>query len=155
MLLNKTDLVDANGLTAVTEWLRSRIPGIRVLPLDQGAAPVAAVLGTLPFPARRGPAPDHHHARFETLLLTPDGPVDAQVLASALAADEGVTRAKGFVETSEGLALIHVVGARGTAVPAEGNHDIGVVCIGASEVFDAEALQGLMETSRRPSQKST
>ena len=144
VLLTKADLVSDAQRERVIGWLRGKARGARVIPAIKGDVPLSAVVGALPLPARgKGTAAETHGA-FASIVLEPAGPVDADALAAALGADTGVTRAKGFVQTADGMALIHVVGHRATAEPATGDHPVGVVCIGVREVFDAERLRGLV-----------
>lgn len=148
VLLTKADLVSGAQRQRVTEWLRGKARGARIIPAVQGDVPLSAVVGALPLPARgRGMAAETHGA-FASVVLEPAGPVNAQTLADALGADEGVTRAKGFVQTKDGMALIHVVGHRVSVEPATGKHPEGVVCIGVREVFDAGRLGNLILTHR-------
>ncbi len=145
LLLTKTDLVSEETRTGVTDWLRSRAPGARILPVVQGAVPVSAVLGALPLPARHAPdGGTGAHGLFASTVLVPSGPVDAATLARALALDPGVTRAKGHVPTARGMGLIHVVGSRHSVETATGPHPTGVVCIGLKAEFDAERVQALL-----------
>jgi G3E family GTPase len=148
LLLTKADLVTEAALAAVTEWLREKAPGTRLLPVSKGEVPASALLGALPLPAERGPqSPDTAHGLFTSLVLRPEGKMNADLLARSLASDPGVTRAKGFVATAEGLALIHVVGSRHSTEPAPDERRIGVVCIGLKEEFDADRVRGLANQS--------
>lgn len=145
LLLTKVDLVSAPTLDTVTDWLRMMAPGTRVLPVRHGQVPISAVLGALPFPARHGSvAADAGHGLFASVVLRPEGHVDAQDLARALAATPCVTRAKGFVQTHDGAALVHVVGHRHAVERVEGAARTGVVCIGLRDGFDADALRALV-----------
>lgn len=144
LLLTKSDLVDATTLEEVRVWLGERAPGTRVLSISNGAVPASAVLGALPLPARHATASmPGAHGLFASTVLAPAGPVDAERLAAALAADAGVTRAKGFVTTPMGPALVHVVGTRYSVEAATGDQTSGVVCIGLKEAFDASRLHAL------------
>lgn len=143
VLATKTDLVPPETLDSTLTWLRAQAPGVRLLPVANGAVPAAAVLGALPLPRRGHDTVPGPHGRFTSTILRPGGPVEAAALARALAADEGVTRAKGFVRTAEGKALIHVVGPRHSVEPAPEAEGEGVVCIGLREVLDEARLQAL------------
>ncbi|MGZ9811891.1 CobW family GTP-binding protein [Pseudoroseicyclus sp. H15] len=143
VLLTKPDLVDEAALAEVTDWLKTKAPRTRILPVIRGEAPIAAVLGAVPLPAR-GHKAESAHGGYESIVLRPDGPVDAGDLAAALAADEGVTRAKGFVPTPDGMVLIHVVGSRHELEPVEGSRATGLVCIGPRGEFDATRVEALL-----------
>lgn len=154
LLLTKTDLVEAAQVQEITGWLRAKVPSTRILEVQQGRVPVSAVLGALPLPTRHAPGQsDGAHGLFASTVLEPADPVDAAAMARALAEDPGVIRAKGFVRTLEGLALIHVVGHRHTVETVQGNHPLGVVCIGPKDLFDGARLRGLLETDR-PAQRA-
>ncbi|MGR3802831.1 CobW family GTP-binding protein [Marinibacterium profundimaris] len=144
LLLTKADLVPDKALEEVTAWLSAKAPATRVLPVSRGELPVRAVVGAVPFPQRGGPSPATGHARFDSVLLEPSGPVDAEALARALAAEPSVTRAKGFVQTGDGLALIHVVGQRGAVEAVSGERRVGIICIGLRGELDAPALHALV-----------
>ncbi|SDE70534.1 CobW family GTP-binding protein [Ruegeria marina] len=145
LLITKTDLVSAEKLSQVEDWLKTQAPHARTLRAERGAVPLEAVVGTTPLAGRRSSEPMAKSA-FASTVLYPDGPVHAENLARALADTDAITRAKGYVKTDEGLALIHVVGQRYEVEAADGLHDIGVVCIGAKAVFDAEFVQSLVQT---------
>ena len=144
LLLTKTDLVGEGDVASVTDWLREKVPATRIVPVSRGVVPASALLGALPLPARHGTLqPDVGHSLFASTVLKPDGPVEAEALAQALAGDPTVTRAKGFVQTANGLALVHVVGGRHSVEPAKGDHDLGLVCIGLKDGFQPDRLAAL------------
>ncbi len=62
-----------------------------------------------------------------------------------MANDPGVTRAKGYVETDDGVALIHVVGSRFDVEMVGGDHPIGIVCIGIKDLFVAERVHAMFD----------
>jgi G3E family GTPase len=129
----------------VTKWLREKVPVTRILPVRRGEVSVSSILGALPLPARHsGQAVDAGHSLFASMVLAPDGPVNAEHLAQSLAHDPNVTRAKGFVHTAGGLALIHVVGGRHSIEAVPGDHDIGVVCVGLKDSFNPDELRALV-----------
>ena len=135
LLVTKTDLVDEDRLSQVEAWLKERAPHARRLRAERGQVPLQAIVGAIPLPSRHG-GPPGTKSRFASTVLSPDGPVDAGALARALAGVEAITRAKGYVTTPGGLALIHVVGRRFSVEAAEGRHETGVVCIGPAALFD-------------------
>jgi len=117
VLLNKCDLVDDAGLEIALERVNALSGGQPVL-----RSVHAEVDPSLLFPpdpqgvreARRDrdaePRP-HLHEQFTTLELTYDGVVDpAQVLADVSA--QQAVRAKGFVQTQDGIRVIQGVGSR-------------------------------------------
>ena len=147
LLLTKTDLVSADEVVAVTDWLAQKVPTTRILPVQQGKVATGALLGALPLPARRSATPpDTGHSLFASTVLATEGLVDAHTLAKALAQEQSVTRAKGFVRTQDGLALVHVVGTRHSVEAATGAHATGLVCIGLKDSFCADRLNALIAT---------
>ncbi len=145
LLLTKTDLATDAEVATVTDWLGHKAGTTRILPVRHGALPASALLGALPLPARHnGQSGGHGHTLFASTTLTPTAPVDAEALGRALACDATVTRAKGFVDTGHGLALVHVVGARHSTEKVQGQHVIGLVCIGPKDGFDPDALHALV-----------
>tara|TARA_R110000787_G_scaffold284528_1_gene398340 strand:- start:187 stop:1071 length:885 start_codon:yes stop_codon:yes gene_type:complete len=145
LLLTKTDLAPDAEIASVTDWLRQKVPATRILPVQRGEVQASTLLGAIPLPARHGAHSSWQgHSLFASTVLTPNSRVDAQALARALAADPSVTRAKGFVQTPDGLALVHVVGARHSVEGAQGDHALGLVCIGLKDGFDPDGLQALV-----------
>ncbi len=67
---------------------------------------------------RSGPAPasrPHHHEHFETSEWQPSAKMSADTLEAQFQSEvdgDGLLRAKGFVETSDGVRLVQVVGRR-------------------------------------------
>ncbi|MDU8911007.1 GTP-binding protein [Aestuariicoccus sp. MJ-SS9] len=143
LLVTKTDLVGSERLVAVENWLKARASRAIVLCVAHGQIPLEALVGGTPLAGRHGTAEGSKSA-FASTVLSPDRIIDAEDLARSLAEAASITRAKGYVRTKEGLALIHVVGERYEVEAAEGPHDVGVVCIGARALFDAELVQSLV-----------
>lgn len=147
LLLTKADLVTAQQLKTVRDWLSEKFPGKRILPVTSGKIPISVALGALPFPARRAAGSETGHGRFHSLVLRSRHRIDAEVLGAALADDPGVDRAKGFVATATGMALIHVVGNRYSIEDVQEDHNTGVICIGLKDQFDQDRIQRIFETS--------
>ena len=117
LLLNKTDLVTPDALTQATNLLHSLAPETPTVHAVHGWVDPALL-----FPPdltglrtqRRATPPEphaHHHAMFEATEL----PIAAGVSPEALCAhlqQLGALRAKGFVETSQGVRLVQGVGRR-------------------------------------------
>lgn len=115
LVLNKLDLVPESAWPEVEARLRG---------LEPEAPLVHAVRGDvemdLLFPPdaqeldRRGPipvAPPHHHERFVTSEWRPEAGIPRAALEEWLSSED-LLRAKGFVETDEGVQLVQVVGRR-------------------------------------------
>jgi cobalamin biosynthesis protein CobW len=123
LVLNKIDLVPEAALDGIEAVLRAIEPEAPIL-----RARHAAVSLDLLFPpgldaareARRARAANaqdgphdhaHDHDAFETDVLELEPGLDADTLLRRIAA-EGALRAKGFVETDEGLRVLQGVGVR-------------------------------------------
>jgi G3E family GTPase len=115
LILNKVDLVPEEAWPSVEARLRE---------IEPEAPMVRAVRGDVEmdplFPPdageldRRGesPAPrPHHHEHFETSEWNPEPGISEAELEAHLVS-QGLLRAKGFVETAEGVRLVQVVGRR-------------------------------------------
>ena len=115
LVLNKMDLVPESAWPEVESRLRS---------IEPEAPLVHAVRGDvemdLLFPPdareldRRGPPPKgvpHHHERFVTSEWRPERGMTCEALQTSLETED-LLRAKGFVETDEGIRLVQVVGRR-------------------------------------------
>ncbi len=123
LILNKMDLVPKSEWAAVETRLRE---------IEPEAPLVRAVRGDvemdLLFPPdageldRRGPAPaptTHRHEHFETSEWTPEPGISCAALEARFAQSD-LLRAKGFVDTDEGLRIVQVVGRRvEISVPTE------------------------------------
>ena len=115
LVLNKIDLVPADELAAIETRLRELEPEAPLVSCVQGRLdpdlcfPPDAGAGD-----RSGSAPDgrpHSHEHFSTRVWdVPAGSTEAQIEAALQA--EGLLRAKGFVETENGLRLVQLVGRR-------------------------------------------
>lgn len=144
ILMTKPDLVDDATRDAVREWLTEQAPKTRIIEAPQNGIAPEAVIGAVPFAAQLTQAPTQTHVSFASTVLEPSGAIDAEALANRLAQDPSITRAKGFVQTPKGMALIHIVGHRAEVEEAMPPQRVGVVCIGLRNEFDADAVQRLV-----------
>lgn len=140
VVATKTDLVDGHDLHATMDWLEETADGARIVPADQGKIPLDVTLG--PRPDRPTPTPSPHSDRlFESRVMSAADPLDAGLLARALAKSElGLVRAKGVITDLDGHSvLIQNVGERAnttiTNKPAT-----GIVCIGVRGQVDWDAV---------------
>jgi G3E family GTPase len=115
LVLNKVDLLGTADLARARERLRAIEPEAPIVTAVQGA-----IDPSLLFPPdadrvdRSGVAPStiaHHHEQFSTELWQPAPGITPEQVAERLGTAD-LLRAKGFVETSEGLRLVQVVGRR-------------------------------------------
>lgn len=131
IVLNKTDLIDADALGQTLAWLKLQNPNVRIVAAQQGAVLPDIVLGSfLGHAAQSGPT--HHTEAMEMRTLTVPDFVDAQELAAKLAeTGAGLVRAKGFVTSRSGeKQLIQVVGNRWAVTAAPPGRQDGIVCLG-------------------------
>jgi len=159
VVLNKIDLVSADGRTALHAWLAEMAPGAKRLEAVRGQLPPEALLGVdlggARNPARRrGPArsgtlrPRANAAQqFERIEAVLEHRVDAEALAQALARPAlGVVRAKGILRDLDGAVVaLQVVGTRGAIAahrrdPADGR----LVCIGLKGRLDRAGVEAAL-----------
>jgi G3E family GTPase len=119
LVLNKTDLVDAEQLARTHAWLREIVgPSTAIVETTFGDAPLEVVLGVR---AADRPAPtlhdhDHHHPNFETWSWSGEDAISGAALVAALKElPDGIVRAKGLLHLREDPAsryVLQVVGRR-------------------------------------------
>jgi G3E family GTPase len=115
LVLNKVDLVSADERAEAEERLRSIEPEAPLVSATQGDVPIALLFPPNPGEVdRSGAIPEvapHHHEAFVTEEWRPEAGLAREALETALI-QPGVLRAKGFVETDEGVRIVQVVGRR-------------------------------------------
>ncbi len=135
LVLNKTDLVSEEKLTAVKEWLREIMPGLRLVECVYGRAPIELVFGiggcdtdrllerepidvhVHPDDSRHGRDTRHDHGNvFSTWSFTTDKILSyEQVRKAVKSLPPSIFRAKGilYLDSFPDLrGIIHVVGRR-------------------------------------------
>ncbi len=151
LILNKTDLVAAEGITGVWNALRSLSPA-PVVPAVNAAVPDALLFDLSPVlpKALSVPAQDHA-AAVRTLTMMPEGPIDRErlpALAEAIAAT--AWRAKGFLDIGGSVSLLQVVGRRWTCSPAPDEAPTGLVVIGPAESLRDRAVEAALRAAEIP-----
>ncbi|MGI1660936.1 CobW family GTP-binding protein [Palleronia sp. KMU-117] len=154
IVINKTDLVDAAGLSAVRGLVRTAAPDRPIIQTSNAEAPLLLLFGTDARPAMESSGePDHaghgHERVHHTWLFERDAPLSkADVAAMAEDLTGRAVRAKGhvhLVDAPETRHLYQQVGRRWTLVPdgAWGERPpatavvaIGIVVHGAADVGD-------------------
>jgi G3E family GTPase len=115
LVLNKLDLVPRSAWPAIEARLREIEPEAPIVRAVRGAFDL-----DLLFPPdareidRRGDAPEprpHSHEQFETSEWNPEAGISSEAIEAELMRDD-LLRAKGFVETAEGVRLVQLVGRR-------------------------------------------
>ena len=126
VVLNKADLLDADGLARASTVILNALPaGVKVIPVAEGKADPAALLGLGlgvedQIDARRTHHDDeeeHDHEDFESIVVALPEVNDPSALAariSAASAQDGVLRVKGFaaVKDKPMRLLVQAVGPR-------------------------------------------
>jgi G3E family GTPase len=114
VVLNKCDLADDDALAAAEALLADVTQGQPVIRAVQGRVPSMLLFPTSGAPRRERPASEHHehdHDVFVTEELRFDGVVSEDDVRARLG-DPPPLRAKGFVETIDGLRVVQGVGPR-------------------------------------------
>ncbi|MDU8925856.1 GTP-binding protein [Alisedimentitalea sp. MJ-SS2] len=142
VVINKLDLVDEATASDLLQWLATMAPGAAQLPARFGQVAPETIFGAVTTPGTGHKSP-HSDALFDSFVLTPSTPVDAQALAKTLAAGGyGIIRAKGHVTGKDKRSwLIQVVGKRWQADPATGTCATGIVCIGLHDQLATDDLR--------------
>lgn len=114
IVLNKVDLVPPESLPEIERTIRGIEPEAPIVRIVRGeidpAVLVPRLSGTMARRSPPSPASDHLHDQFRSEVLT-FGITSESALLERLDALEPV-RAKGFVETTEGVRLLQRVGSR-------------------------------------------
>ncbi len=126
VVLNQVDRVDPSALPAIESRLRELEPEAPIVRCEHGRLDTRLL-----FPSNR-PAPDRHssppkppphtHERFESDTITVEPGLDPAQLEELLH-QPGLLRAKGFVETRNGMQLVQVVGRRIEWTPSKAPDD--------------------------------
>lgn len=151
LVLNKTDLVSATDLPALTAMLRALSPA-PIVPAVAAAIPDTILLDlpmALPRMTTVGKDGRNHGDDVATVTLTPDAPVPRDripALVDAIAAT--AWRAKGFIEVEgEGVSLLQVVGRRWSLTAAFAEEPTGLVVIGPAASLDADGLRAAIRAA--------
>ena len=151
IVLSKSDLVPAQSLRTVQDWLADSWPGKPVITAMQGRVPNEVLLGTIGSAEARQAHP-HADRDYDSILLAFDGPCDAATLAEMLSDPAlGVIRAKGYVQDTSGRpALVQLAGQRAEHSFPETAGRPGVICIGLKDRLDLQGLRALQTTLTAP-----
>jgi len=146
VVLNKTDLIAADALEALSAWLANEIPGVRLLTAVRGELPPAVLFGVHD-DADPLPGEAHTHERYRAWHYSAETCVDEQNLRAFLdGLGDDVIRAKGLVAIGAGRSLeVQRVGGRleltereETFLPLS-----RLVVIGLEEILDLQSLEEL------------
>lgn len=132
VLLNKTDLVSADKLSATREWLGALAKMAQIVETRKSAVSPAIVLRDFDWRGKEENAPNpHHQIHFETRSLPMSERVDIPVFIETLFRDyPSLVRAKGFIEDLEGeLKTLQIVGKRAEVSSAPEGSKPGLVVI--------------------------
>ncbi|MED5262534.1 MAG: GTP-binding protein [Myxococcota bacterium] len=126
VVLNQVDLVEASALPGIEDRLREIEPEAPIVRCEHGGLDTRLLFpSNRPAPDRNSPPPKpppHTHERFvsDSIAVEP-GTAPAQL--EELLHQPGLLRAKGFVETLNGMQLVQVVGRRIEWTPSEAPDD--------------------------------
>ena len=127
LLLNKTDLLESDKLTAVEEWLENLVSGVPILRCVQAQVPMEIVLGDIYQPKDLLNSHNHSHVNFQTWAAEDIGPLakeDVEEFVDKL--PKQVVRAKGFFKLNTGEVLeLQKVGARTALTPSTVHKEAG------------------------------
>lgn len=158
LVVSKVDLLDANDVSSVLEWVRRCSPGGRLLQSIQGRIDPELIFGAqrssggaealrnwdAERPLRPWRAPQD---AFESLSFEFTGEVDLHVLGRELTAQSPVVRAKGVLKNRDGaLQLFQYAGGAYSVEPWAGKNFLHgqLVCIGPAATWDRTRLEGLL-----------
>jgi G3E family GTPase len=140
VVLNKTDLIEANTLKDLRAWVVHAAPRARLIEAAHAIVPIELLLGfggTMPVSTGALASgtirpPEDAAARYESLSISITHPVNIERLAQALAQpDCGLLRAKGVLrDTDETLKSLQLVGARWDVADFTGAGPTGLALIG-------------------------
>lgn len=116
LILNKLDLVPSDRRDQVQERVQGLAPGTPVVPVVQARVSTPVLFppdaGSLSKRAGKPPAHEPHtHESFEAEECVMESGIDPETLVRRIQSHHAL-RAKGFVQTSEGLRLVQGVGPR-------------------------------------------
>ena len=113
LILNKLDLIEKSQVSTVETRLKQMAPGTPILQATNACLPSELFFtpDSVNKLIRTDEVPTHTHEAFESEeLIVADG-IDPDVLIKQIQSHQAL-RAKGFVQTSQGLRLLQGVGAR-------------------------------------------
>jgi len=147
VLLNKCDLVGEDHLSGLETWLGSQAPNATVVRARHAKLPNAVVLQDYGRADVASTEDIHPHAdAFESRVIHFDGTCNAETVAEKLADPAfNLVRAKGFVQTSDGMRAIHIVGRRWAVSQAPDDARQGVVVIAEKQRSKLADLARLFE----------
>jgi len=163
VVITKSDLVTANRLSDLREWLPTLAPHASVISAQDQSVPLDVLLGCdgvllsvdmhthahHHLGSEHDHSHDHAHALYETHAFQSAEPFDVERLANALAGVDGVLRAKGFVRDKAGkLKIMQVVGKRADVLDAADNVQPGWVVIGLKHEIDRNSVEALADQFR-------
>ena len=150
VVVNKIDLVGADHLTTLTAWLAKVAPNATLIHATKGAVPKDALLQNLsPDVASLPQSIDHTAASFGRAAFPMPGQYIAAHIAAVLVDPAWkLVRAKGFVDTVDGVQTVQVVGRRSNVSPAPKAAKPGLVVISQSATLDILALQNALDACR-------
>jgi G3E family GTPase len=162
LVLNKTDLVDADELAATRAWVREITgPSTAIVETRFGDVPADVVLGARPGAGHAEHDHDNHHGphpAFESWSWSGEAPISGAGLVEELRAlPDGIVRAKGLLHLREDPASRYVMQLVGRRFGIEPDRPWGdeppasqIVVIGLPGSVDRERLAATVERLSAP-----
>jgi G3E family GTPase len=129
VLLSKVDRAEEAQICRVGEVVLAQSCGAAMIEVAQGDVPLEVVLFPPALRARQAGQPHGNAAGLTRAVEHPQGSINAEAYAKALASERVVIRAKGHVLTPEGMRTVQVVGDQWEVRTAPDGVQTGVVSI--------------------------
>ena len=130
VLLNKTDLISEQSLSALRDWVRPLAPNASIIACQDAKLPPDVILQDFApdIPEDYGP---HHLSGFASVWHPHPAPIDPQKLAEdTITGTPDLVRAKGFVTGPDGTPhTIQIVGKRAVVSPGAASETRGIIVI--------------------------
>ncbi len=121
IVLNRCDRLPPEDIRGAKSWLRARKPRVPIVETVQADLPLDLLFAGTEVAETGEPQPHahDHNQHFRAVTIEFNGPVDRDKLATQLKSLSALLRAKGWVETLEGPALVQLSGPEVVWSPAE------------------------------------
>lgn len=130
LILNKIDLIGEALKDEVQNWLKDTAPEAIFLESEHSVVDPALVLQSFVGRPRGAYLMQTHRNPMKSKLVAPPDDADISSWVTKLAKNDGVVRAKGFVQDGKVIKTLQLVGQRWTLSAAPPERKVGVVVIG-------------------------
>ena len=136
VVLTKGDIVGQGQVTQAQQAVTTHCGDAAIIEATQGKLPLEMVLHPTRVAVLEVGSAHGNASGLSTQVDTPEGRIDAESYARALAERPDVIRAKGHVQTVDGLQIIQVVGRQWEVRKAPHLAPVGVVVISLNDVVN-------------------